>query len=318
MRKRVKNSFLIVLFIIVFVISAMISINITGSAPQKLLMVEWNDSVGTIYKDLSYENQNNNKYDLYIPEGLDKSKNQQLILFIHGGSFNSGSKEDGDLWSKYYASRGYITATLDYTLQMQGLDADLNLMDQEIWNCVAAILAECERLGYKVTEMATSGVSAGGTLAMNYAYKHADTSPIPVRFVFQLSAPADFEPKDWGLLMKVNRIKTELDFVELMTGEKLTDAMMESGEYTPYIDAISPARLVDENSVPTLSGYGLRDHCVPGELKYLLFDAFEQYGVPYDYIEFPNSNHGMYSDLDKMQEFLAMTLEYCETYFSKE
>ena len=318
MRKKIKILLLILLFIIVFVISAIISMNITGSAPQKLLSVEANNFVGTIYTDLSYENQNDNKYDLYVPEGLDKNENQQLILFIHGGSFNSGSKEDFDLWCKYYASHGYITATIDYTLQMQGLEADLNLMNEEIWNAVNAIFEESNRLGYHVTEMATAGVSAGGTLAMNYAYKHADTSPIPVRFIFQLAAPVDFEPKDWGLLMKVNGIKTELGFVELMTGAQITDAMMVSGEYTPYIDAISPARLVNENSVPTLSGYGLRDHCVSVELKYLLFDALEKYDVPYDYIEFPNSNHGMYSDLDKLEEFLSMSLEYCEKYFSKE
>ena len=31
--------------------------------------------------------------------------------------------------------------------------------------------------------MATCGVSAGGTLAMNYAYKNADISAIPVKSV---------------------------------------------------------------------------------------------------------------------------------------
>ncbi len=303
---------------IVFVMSAIVSINITGSAPQRLLSVESKNFIGTIYKDLNYKNQNDNKYDLYVPEGLDKRKNQKLILYIHGGSFNSGSKEDGDLWCKYYASKGYITATIDYTLQMQGLDADLNLMNEEVRNSVNAILEESKRLGYHIDEMAVSGVSAGGTLAMNYAFKQADTSAIPVRFVFQLAAPVDFEPKDWGLLMKVNGIKTDLGFVESMTGAKVTEVMMASGEYTSYIDTISPARLVNEKSVPTLVGYGLRDHCVPVDLKYLLFDALEKYKVPYDYIEFPNSNHGMYSDRDKLEEFLSLSLNYCEKYFSKE
>ena len=75
---------------------------------MKLIKVKWNDKIGTIYKDLSYENENNNKYDLYIPSNLDKEKEQYLIVYIHGGSFNSGSKEDGDLWCKYYATKGYI------------------------------------------------------------------------------------------------------------------------------------------------------------------------------------------------------------------
>lgn len=38
--------------------------------------------------------------------------------------------------------------------------------------------------------------------------------------------------------------------------------------------------------------------------------------VMYDYIEFPKSNHGMYNDLDKLQEFLDKSLEYARVYFT--
>ena len=38
--------------------------------------------------------------------------------------------------------------------------------------------------------------------------------------------------------------------------------------------------------------------------------------VMYDYIEFPKSNHGMYNDLDKLQEFLDKSLEYAKVYFT--
>ena len=86
-----------------------------------------------------YENTNGHKYDLYIPSGLDESQNQYLILFIHGGSFNSGAKEDGDAWCKYYATKGYITATVDYTLQAHGQEASIYLMNSEIESAVKAI-----------------------------------------------------------------------------------------------------------------------------------------------------------------------------------
>lgn len=315
MKKRYKLIFLALLFIVVFVSSAIVSMNIVGSAPQKLFKVDWDSSSGKIYKDLNYKNNNGNKYDLYIPTGLDKSKDQQLILYIHGGSFNSGSKEDGEAWSIYYASHGYITASIDYTLQMKGLEADLNLMTEEIKSGVNAIYEEVSQLGYNINGMALSGVSAGGTLAMNYAYRYLDTSTIPVRFVFQLAAPADFEPKDWSLLKKINGIKTDKEFVEIMTGYKITEKMIELDNYDKYIDTISPARLVNKDSVPTLLGYGLNDSAVPANSKNLLLDALEENNVPYDYIEFPNSNHGMYSDLDKLSEFLSMSLEYAKKYF---
>lgn len=44
-------------------------------------------------------------------------------------------------------------------------------------------------------------------------------------------------------------------------------------------------------------------------------DAYNKYNVPYDYIAFPKSNHGMYNDLDKLQEFLDKSIEYADRYF---
>ena len=98
MKKRTKTLIYVIVFVITFVISALIRISLLGSAPERLIQVIWNDDVGKVYKNLDYENANGNQYDLYVPTGLDKSKNQYLIVFIHGGSFNSGSIEDGEAW----------------------------------------------------------------------------------------------------------------------------------------------------------------------------------------------------------------------------
>ena len=260
-----------------------------------------------IYSNLDYENDNGNQYDLYIPSGLDKLENQYLILFIHGGSFNSGSKEDGESWCKYYATKWYITASVDYTLQNQGKDASIYLMNEEIENAVTAIKQKTEELGYHIAGMAPCGVSAGGTLAMNLAYN--GNSAIPVKFVFQLAAPTYFAPSEWSLLMKVDRLDSEEKFCKMMTGKELED-------YDTEIQNISPACIVNEDSVPSLIGYGLIDHCVPLSQKYYLIEVYDRDNVMYDYIEFPKSNHGMYNDLDKLQEFLDKSLEYARVYFT--
>ena len=101
----------------------------------------------------------------------------------------------------------------------------------------------------------------------------------------------------------------------MMTGVDITEKVIHSGEYKQYVDMISPARLVSENSVPTLMGYGLKDHLVPGKLKYKLVSALEENGVQYDYFEFPHCNHGMYRDLNILEQFLKQSLVYCKTYF---
>ena len=309
MKKSVKYLIFALTFFVIFCLSAILRIHSLGSAPMKLIEVDWNENVGIKYTDLDYKNENGNKYDLYIPKNLDKEKKQYLILFIHGGSFNSGSKEDGDIWCKYYASKGYITATVDYTLQNQGKEASIFLMNEEIESAIKAIKVKTSELGYNVVAMASSGVSAGGTLAMNLAYN--SNSVIPVKFVFQLAAPTYFEPNDWELLMKVNRWNSSEEFLKMMTGFDLNEK-----NYMEQVKKISPSGLVNENTVPTLLGYGLRDHCVPLNQKNYLIDSLDKYEISYDYIEFPKSNHGMYNDLDKMQEFIDMSLEYCKRYFN--
>ena len=307
MKKKTKILIYVITFIVVFLISALIRIMLLGSAPERLIKVEWDESVGEIYSNLDYENDNGNQYDLYIPSGLDKLENQYLILFIHGGSFNSGSKEDGESWCKYYATKWYITASVDYTLQNQGKDASIYLMNEEIENAVTAIKQKTEELGYHIAGMAPCGVSAGGTLAMNLAYN--GNSAIPVKFVFQLAAPTYFAPSEWSLLMKVDRLDSEEKLCKMMTGKELED-------YDTEIQNISPACIVNEDSVPSLIGYGLIDHCVPLSQKYYLIEVYDRDNVMYDYIEFPKSNHGMYNDLDKLQEFLDKSLEYARVYFT--
>ena len=145
------------------------------------------------------------------------------------------------------------------------------------------------------------------TLAMNLAYN--GNSAIPVKFVFQLAAPTYFAPSEWSLLMKVDRLDSEEKFCKMMTGKELED-------YDTEIQNISPACIVNEDSVPSLIGYGLIDHCVPLSQKYYLIEVYDRDNVMYDYIEFPKSNHGMYNDLDKLQEFLDKSLEYARVYFT--
>ena len=281
------------------------------SAPHKFLKCEWNESVGKEYKDLLYENDYENTYDLYIPTTLDKSKTHGIILYIHGGGFVGGKKEDGALWCKFLTSRGYITATMDYTVHNDEHTSNINRMNSEIKACVSAIKKQCEELGISVDRLAVTGESAGGCLAMLYGYSSQQDAEIPVEFVFQLTGPAHFEPSGWGH----TEAESAAGFVSLMSGKTITTEMILNGEAQQYIDEISPVAYVDENTPYTICGYGPKDGVVPVELKFKLFEKFEQCGVKYEYIEYPNSNHLMYSDLDKSQEYIEKVLEYLKKNF---
>ena len=188
--------------------------------------------------------------------------------------------------------------------------------------CVTAIKEECLNRGFDIKQMATSGQSAGGCLAMLYAYSHVDDSPIPVKLVFQQTGPASFHAEDWsGSDSSLEAELTDDALNEIAksasgwSGKSITAQMVADGSCRSYIDAISPMMLVNENTVPTLCAYGPKDKIVPVGIKFKLFDVFEKYNVTYDYLNFEHSGHAMLGDPEMQEKFVEMALDYCTRNF---
>lgn len=304
----------VVLCVVMFLAAVVISFAVTfkgicarAYAPWK---VDWNAQVGTVYKDIDLNEAEQTGYDLYIPATADKAKNQTLIVYIHGGGFNSGDKADGAMLCKYFTSKGYICASLNYTLTDGKHDSNYNKMYAQILEQVASIKRKSGELGYNVTEMAISGDSAGGYLALLYGYRAKESSAIPVKLVFQMTGPATFEPKHWD----ITETKDIAEAITRLSGKTVTEEMIASGEIDSIIKEISPALLVDENTVPTVMAYGPKDKIVRVNLKYELIKALDQHGVDYTFIEFPNSGHAMLFDPEKTHEYVDTVNMYLEKY----
>lgn len=268
---------------------------------------------GSIVSDLQYDDTKpENKYDLYFPEEKSGDGTYGFVMYIHGGSFTGGERSEGKNWCKHMAMRGYVAATMDYTVVKPGQESSLPNMVEEIYTCVNAIKSECFTRGYELTEMTVTGVSAGGCLAAMYAYSKAKSSPIPVKFLFQETGPMYFEPIWWG---NSSGPESQAEFLQLLAGTNITPEMITNGEYKSVVEAISPACMVQEGSVPTLVAYGPNDRVVPVGLKFHLFSALEKYHVPYTYVEFPNSGHAMCHDPKEQLRYVKMVDEFCEKYF---
>lgn len=122
--------------------------------------------------------------------------------------------------------------------------------------------------------MAVAGGSAGGALAIIYAYRDGTSSPVPIKFVYQAVGPASFEPEAWYNM--VEDVEASAEWVSTMTGTKVTAEMIESGEYKEILKPISAYEWVDENTVPTLIAYGVQDKVVPYATAKYLLNAFEE------------------------------------------
>lgn len=310
-RRIVRIAAYAALFAAVAGISAILSMRYAGTLHNRPLQLAWNETGGTVIADAGYPNDYGNAYDLYLPEDTSAHEAHYLILYIHGGGFTGGSKAEGRDWCRFMAEKGYVAASMDYTVSNGEHPSNIPLMNSEIESCVEAIFQECSARGIRLEGMAPTGESAGGCLALLYAYTQPADAPVPVKFVFEETGPVYFGPEEWGS----TDAQQSADFVSLMTGEDVTPDMVEDGSAQELVDAISPSSQVIEDTVPTICAYGLKDKVIPVGLKYRLIDALDAKCVPHEYFEFPNSNHFMYGDLGLQDRYVATVLEYAQRYF---
>ncbi len=313
MKKSLKLALYALAFIVAFVFYAQLNKSFPCAYAADHLNVEWNDSVGTEVLDLSYGDGKFNKFDLYLP--ADNTRDSYgLVVFIHGGGFTGGDKRHDVRWHRYFTSKGFVSAGVNYTLRSFENAASLTQMTNDIKASVPVVVEEARKRGYPISKAALGGLSAGACLAMVYAYRDGAEAPVPVVCVIQLVGPTTFEPEVWGKGRFSNAQIEALApvWLRLITGADITSEMMSSGDYKISLKEISPDALVDENTPPTLCAYGAQDKTVPFECAKRLTDAFDRYGVEYDYVEFPNSGHMLENDPEKMDLFFAKLDEYLD------
>lgn len=303
----------VVLFFAAAVVSFFVLLAHKVEAPYRFLKVDDTSRYTVIY-NLDTDGKETTKYDLYLPAEENTNRNYSLIFYIHGGGFTGGDKADGKYWCPYYASKGMIAVSANYTLSKGDGIANLNTMFAELRNTIQVVIDGCAQRGYRITEMATTGGSAGGCLALLIAYKSPETLPVPIRFVFEQTGPASFEPDAWGQTDNAGRAA----FVSMMTGKSFRADDVETEPYQQAIDEISPAALVKASTVPTILAYGPKDQVVPANIKYRLLKMLNEYGVVHHYIEFPHSGHGLLNDPAQSEEFYLLVNQYIEKYFENQ
>lgn len=317
--KRKGRGMFIFLCIIAFIIS------FTGSAafkiaytPRKLkkYTVNWNDEIGKTYTDLSYGNGVANRFDLYV--SADHSKETYgLVVYLHAGGFRTGDKSDDAKMLQWLCSLGYVTAGINYTLNSdQNPTAIVYTMSMEIKESIPYVIEEAKKLGYNIDRMAMSGGSAGGCLALIYAYRDAKDSPVPVRMVFEGVGPSGFYPEDWKSYGLDKDPEAAATFLGYMCDKEITADMFGTPVYDEVMKDVSPLLCVDENTVPSILAYGVHDTFQPYDASVKLDAALTENNVPHEYIVFEHSGHGLQNDNKQMVEYSEAILAYLERYMS--
>ena len=279
--------------------------------------VQMTEEIGTVYKDISYGDGDANQFDLYVPANSDK-ESYGLAVYLHAGGFTSGDKADDAEMLAWLCSKGYVAAGINYTLRTDDNDKSVYSQSMEIKEALPKVVEEAGKLGYRIESMAIAGGSAGGTLAMLYAYRDAADSPVPVKMMFEAVGPSSFYRKDWdvyGLDRDTDESRNAAaGLFRVMLGTEIDVSVLDTPEYNEIIRPISAFMWVDENSAPSVIAYGAHDRICPFKSAAHLVNALKESGVDYQYFEMPHSGHGLQNDDKLFKQYMKAVEEYLDKY----
>lgn len=279
--------------------------------------VQMTDEIGKVYKDISYGDGEANKFDLYVPANSGK-ESYGLVVYLHAGGFTQGDKTDDAEMLAWLCSKGYVACGINYTLRTDENDKSVYSQSMEIKEAMPKVVEEAERLGYHIDSMAISGGSAGGTLAMLYAYRDAADSPVPLKMMFEAVGPSSFYRNDWGvygLNQDTDKSrKTAAGLFGIMLGTEIDVGVLDTPEYDEMIKPISAFMWVDGNSVPSVIAYGAHDRVCPFPTARHLVNALKENNVDYRYFEMPHSGHGLQNDDKIYGQYMKTVEEYLDKY----
>ena len=245
------------------------------------------------------------KLDLYLPS---VGKNLPLIIWVHGGAFRMGSKEDE--LPLPYLEAGYALASINYRLSQHAL------FPAQIEDCKGAVRwlrAHANAYGLDPSRFAAWGPSAGGHLAAMIGVtshveeyevgQHLDESS-RVKVVVDYYGPTDF------LQMDSQRPAGGMihDTPDSPESELVGGPIQENPE---KVARANPVTYVTADAPPFLIVHGNADPLVPYGQSKLLVAALQAAGVPVTFYTVEGGGHGKFTDpkVDVLtREFLAKYL----------
>ncbi|WP_293700219.1 MULTISPECIES: alpha/beta hydrolase [unclassified Sphingopyxis] len=141
-----------------------------------------------------------NKLNIWVPTGTKKTDKQPVLVWLYGGGWYSGQRDDYGFAGRAFARQGFIVVIPDYRIVPDGHWPDF-LHDSAA--AVAWTDANIANYGGDPDRIALSGHSAGAYNAVMLALdpqwmKAAGSDTSVIRGVAALAGPYDFAPFEEG------------------------------------------------------------------------------------------------------------------------
>lgn len=214
-------------------------------------------------------------YDAYLPAQRDS--NTPVIIMIHGGAWKAGQKEDMNVFMNIIKNQWKDAAVVNMNYRLASNTK--NIHHTEIIEDISAVVSQLDSLkeSYHISaKMGIMGASAGGQLAMIYAYRYDSLNRI--KCVGNFYGPSIINDWDW------------YNSFNLWLGGKVGDILAEyvgqTWDTTEY-KTVSPYWNISSSSQPTIIFHGNADPIVPHYQSQWLNSKLKSLGVAVEYKEYP-------------------------------
>lgn len=269
-----------------------------------------------ILRDVAYvsEGHERQKLDLYLPAQKEETAPLPLIVWVHGGAWLGGSKEN--CRSARFLRSGYAAVSINYRLSQHAI------FPAQIEDCKAAIRflrANAEKYNIDPNRIGVWGASAGGHLVALLGttgdVKEFDKGP-NLQFSSRVQAVCDFfGPTD---LTKMSAFESTMDH----DAPDSPESLLVGGPVQENKEACrraNPITYVSKDDPPFLICHGDKDMLVPHNQSELLYDALKKAGVNVKFHTVKGGGHGFRNpEVNRMvQEFFDKHLKEHEKKSSK-
>jgi acetyl esterase/lipase len=241
-----------------------------GCASFKLALANGADLINRGYRrepDLAYGPGAAQRLDVYVPAGRESGAPRTLIVFVHGGRWSSGSKEQYRFVAAGLAERGFVVVVPNYRLYPE---VRMDAAADDVAHAVAWAEAAAAKHGADPARVVLMGHSAGAQLAALVANdpRWLDAAGArPVRALVGFAGPYDFLP---------------------LTDADLIDYFGPPSHYA----ATQPVNFVSRASPPAFLVYGLDDTSVKPRNIRSMAERLRAAGVPVEVRLLPGEDHG--------------------------
>jgi len=226
------------------------------------------------------------RLDLFLPESGDKPL--PLIIWIHGGAWPAGSKDDPSPAVRF-AANGYAVAHVGYRLSQQAK------FPAQIHDCKAAVRwlrANADKYKLEPNKFIAWGGSAGGHL---------------VALLGTSGEVAELEG-DVNDLKTSSRIQAVVDWFGPTDFLHIGGALLENKDKAAKA---SPITYVSKDAPPFLIMHGDLDRLVPFNQGELLYTALKKAGADVTFVPMKGAGHGFGGPeaIAPVQDFLKRCLK---------